>query len=313
MLASWCLQAEETILSEALAPTAPAWVASPLLQGQNSPRFVRVAWDEKRVDDFGPWRIGHTPDPNTVQPDPTVSDEMAAEAESLVSDDTPDPQPEAEESIDPDAGVSTEELIRLEVQAYERGLAEGRAQALAETEAERARDRELLRHIAIECKGLAEHPQRLTEPLRRLALHLAEQLVRAELQTSGKAVLQLVEQLVSQLDGAEPVVVQLNPGDWDRVHELQGESQPGIQWMSDPDLHPGSVRVRANDALVEDLMEHRLEALVDQLLLEPHAKTKANQRATARRRPSLNEVEDVQDVQAKPTRTRRPRADVEDA
>jgi flagellar biosynthesis/type III secretory pathway protein FliH len=312
MLASWCLQAEETILSEALAPVAPAWVASPLLQGQNSPRFVRVAWDEKRVDDFGPWRIGHTPDPAVVMPEPVDLDSLSGEDEEPTSAQDGDQAVVPDAIIDPDAGVSTEELIRLEVQAYERGLAEGRAQALAETEAERARDRELLRHIAIECKGLAEHPQRLTEPLRRLALHLAEQLVRAELQISGKAVLQLVEQLVSQLDGAEPVVVHLNPGDWDRVHELQGESQPGIQWMSDPELRPGSVRVRANDALVEDLMEHRLEALVDQLLLEPHAKTKANQRATARRRPSLNEVEDVQDVQAKPTRTRRPRTDAED-
>lgn len=294
------------------AATAP-WVPSPLLQGQNSPRFVRVAWDKQRADDFGPWRIGRAPDPSAVAPEPEPSPEVLDEASAVdISDTTPGAEAELEVSPQ-NAGVSTEELIRLEVQAYERGVAEGRAQVLVEMEAERARDRELLRHIAIECKGLAEHPQRLTEPLRRLALHLAEQLVRAELQTSGAVVTQLVEQLVAQLDGAEPVVVHLNPDDWARVQAMAGESQAGIQWHSDPELRPGSVRVRANDALVEDLMEHRLEALVDQLLLSPQAKTKAVQRASVRRRTAVGEVEDVQDVSAKPSRARRAKPDAEDA
>lgn len=294
------------------AATAP-WVPSPLLQGQNSPRFVRVAWDNKRADDFGPWRIGRAPDPSAVAPEPEPSPEVLDEASAVdISDTTPGAEAELEVSPQ-NAGVSTEELIRLEVQAYERGVAEGRAQVLVEMEAERARDRELLRHIAIECKGLAEHPQRLTEPLRRLALHLAEQLVRAELQTSGAVVTQLVEQLVAQLDGAEPVVVHLNPDDWARVQAMAGESQAGIQWHSDPELRPGSVRVRANDALVEDLMEHRLEALVDQLLLSPQAKTKAVQRASVRRRTAVGDVEDVQDVSAKPSRARRAKPDAEDA
>lgn len=294
------------------AATAP-WVPSPLLQGQNSPRFVRVVWDKQRADDFGPWRIGRAPDPSAVAPEPEPSPEVLDEASAVdISDTTPGAEAELEVSPQ-NAGVSTEELIRLEVQAYERGVAEGRAQVLVEMEAERARDRELLRHIAIECKGLAEHPQRLTEPLRRLALHLAEQLVRAELQTSGAVVTQLVEQLVAQLDGAEPVVVHLNPDDWARVQAMAGESQAGIQWHSDPELRPGSVRVRANDALVEDLMEHRLEALVDQLLLSPQAKTKAVQRASVRRRTAVGDVEDVQDLSAKPSRSRRAKPDAEDA
>lgn len=311
---------------ESRSPTGapPVWVPTPLLQGKNSPRFVRVEWDEKRVDEFGPWRLGPAADPTVVQADanavdagadPEVGDgvlSLGDDPAAVRPDQESTPQ-EAEPPVEDSAGVSTEELIALEVQAYERGLAEGRAQVQAEMEAERARDRELLRHIAIECKGLAEHPQRLTEPLRRLALHLAEQLVRAELQTSGAVVTQLVEELVAQLDGAEPVVVHLNPDDWARVQAMAGESQAGIQWHSDPDMRPGSVRVRANDALVEDLMEHRLEALVDQLLLAPQAKTKTVQRASVRRRTAVGDVEDVQDVSAKPSRARRAKPDAEDA
>ena len=311
---------------ESRSPTGapPVWVPTPLLQGKNSPRFVRVEWDERRVDEFGPWRLGPAADPTAVQADasavdagadPEVGDgvlSLGDDPAAVRPDQESTPQ-EAEPPVEDNAGVSTEELIRLEVQAYERGVAEGRAQVLVEMEAERARDRELLRHIAIECKGLAEHPQRLTEPLRRLALHLAEQLVRAELQTSGAVVTQLVEQLVAQLDGAEPVVVHLNPDDWARVQAMAGESQAGIQWHSDPELRPGSVRVRANDALVEDLMEHRLEALVDQLLLSPQAKTKAVQRASVRRRTAVGDVEDVQDLSAKPSRSRRAKPDAEDA
>lgn len=311
MRASWCWRAGETTLSDASTASPPGWLASPLLRGQNSPRFVRVAWDEKRADEFGPWRIGRAPDPSEVvsaPEDPGLLEEAAAP--EAPQDAAAEAEPEV--SVQ-NAGVSTEELIRLEVQAYERGVAEGRAQVLVEMEAERSRDRELLRHIAIECKGLAEHPQRLTEPLRRLALHLAEQLVRVELQTSGVAISRLVEQLVAQLDGADPVVVHLNPEDWSRVQAMAGESQPGIHWHSDPELRPGSVRVRANDAMVEDLMEHRLEALADQLLLAPQAKAKANQRANERRRPSVGDVDDVQDVAIKPARTRRAKPDAEDA
>lgn len=312
MRASWCWRAGGTTLSDAQAhPSAVGtWLPTPLLLGGNSPRFVRVAWDEKRADPFGPWRIGPSPDPSLVPSD--VANKPGDSPEPAEHEPTPSVQDPPEAQADTDAtGISTEEIIALEVQAYERGLAQGRAEVQAEMEAERARDRELLHHIVIECKGLSEQPQRLSEPLRRLALHLAEQLVRAELRISGQAIVQLVEQLVAQLDGAEPVVVHLNPQDWDRVRAMQGDPQPGIQWVPDPELHPGSVRVRANDTEVEDLMERRLEALADQLLLAPQARAKVGQRASARRHAGVDEVQDVQDVSVKPARARRAKPEAE--
>jgi hypothetical protein len=48
-----------------------------------------------------------------------------------------------------------------------------------------------------------------------------------------------------------------------------GEEKQTWRLQADPSLLPGSVRVRADDAVVSDLVEHRLESLAQSLLTEP--------------------------------------------
>jgi len=187
--------------------------------------------------------------------------------ESLVTDSAPRP------SSEEDRAASRAALAAAQAQGHAKGLEEGRAKALAEVEAERARESELIRHLAIELRALSEDPDRFFEPLRRLALHIAEQLVRGELLVAPQAITQIVRQALAALDPApgDPVVVSLHPDD---LAMLQGASpsfleQEGLKLQADSQLHRGSVRLQLDDTVLEDLVEHRLQALVERLLVHP--------------------------------------------
>lgn len=261
------------------------------------PRFLRTAWDEGSASAFGPWRISPRVDPL----DPAGADAELVTAAALAGAAAlPDVMEAAPtESLDsppvPEGLHNDADLQAAKDQAYARGLQAGQTQVRTEVEAERTRERELLRHLGIELRGLNEDPQRFFEPLKRLALHLAEQLVRAELQLSGQAVSQLVRQSLARLDQpADKAVVSLNPVDLERLQAMGPEATQGLQLEPDPHLSQGSVRVRVNETVVQDLIEHRLEALARPLLREADAWLAQSTLLHPRPfQPEMSEIEDV--------------------
>lgn len=267
------------------AHAAGQWVPSPLLlTPRQTPRFLRAAWDQSAAHAFGPWRVTQPVDPALPV------HELAPPLGRAWGDEGPhgaasagggtlrgEGEPDAAEVMDVPsrtvASASPEALAEAQAQGYARGLEEGRAQALADVEAERAREAELIRHLAIELRALSEDPDRFFEPLRRLALHIAEQLVRGELQATPQAITQIVRQALSALDPAagDPVLVCMHPED---AAMLQASSPSflavdGLKVQADPQLHRGSVRLRLDGTVLEDLVEHRLQALVERLLVHP--------------------------------------------
>jgi flagellar biosynthesis/type III secretory pathway protein FliH len=205
------------------------------------------------------------------------------------------------------------ELIEsIKQEAFDRGLAEGKQQFAAlqdEADKERAQaeaadieaTHQLLSHIEKAIDGLKEVPDQRHEPLKRLAMHLAEQLVLVELSLSPNAVQALVERCIETLDitPSAAVVVELNPSDMallqTRVPD-PGEEKPTWRLQADPTLLPGSVRVRADDAVVSDLVEHRLESLAQSLLTEPkrwQAQTAFHPERLNSRRGQAGAVEDA--------------------
>jgi flagellar biosynthesis/type III secretory pathway protein FliH len=232
-----------------------------LLQGaQATPRFLRAPWDGDHAHAFGPWRIGARTDPALPIDDPdaaaahpplAVIDESAATADLAAA--TP---------LLPDAAAGER------VSAERLREAQDEAQARAEMQAERERESELLRHLAIELRALGEDPDRFFEPLRRLALHIAEQLVRSELRTSGHAIAQIVRQCLEALDApSAKVVILLNPEDAALLEAMAPAFLEGLRLQPDPVLTRGSVRLRVDDTVLEDLIENRLEALVQPLMM----------------------------------------------
>ena len=93
------------------------------------------------------------------------------------------------------------------------------------------------------------------------------------------------------------VTVELNAQDKARLQEIAGETLQHIQLQAVPGLQPASVRVIVNDTQVEDLVQHRLEALAHGLLGQPEA---WREKSPFFRQPLAQRETDVQDVAQRP-------------
>jgi flagellar biosynthesis/type III secretory pathway protein FliH len=208
--------------------------------------------------------------------------------------DTQDPAPQDDESApagaDDTLDASTEELVKqayeagfaaaqaeaataqpspeAEDAAYLRGLEEGQRQAKDELEAEVLLAADDLKALANQLAQAARDTETFYQPLLKLSMHLAEQLVRGELSLSGQAITRLVERCLSefQQETSAPIVVRMNPADHER-HLAYGAMAPkNMDLRPDPSLSSGSVKVSMNGAMIEDLIEHRRQALWDALM-----------------------------------------------
>ena len=272
------------------------WKSDPLLTGKKQKAdFAQTSWDQSKERNFGSW----TPESHAkhgeelFQSDPPKSAPTGPSAETgdqAQTSDTDSGESSAAESVHnghspngsapPPSPVSGAPIVLTELneqqiriarqQGYVQGLKDGMAKTLHDLETERAKERDLIQTITSELAALQNDATRQFEPLRKLSLHIAEQLVRGELSTSGEAVERLVKACVADLNGQENGInVSLNPSDLERVQPLLKNNEPPLHLQPDMSLRPGSVRVRCNDTVIEDLIDHRLEGLARQLLSEP--------------------------------------------
>lgn len=252
-----------------------------LVKTSHAPSFLRMPWDDAQASDFGPWRVV----PNNA-PLAATSTESALDTDIDLLP-SADETGLAEEDSNPHlqtlpvpAGPSAEEVEAMKAEAYAEGLAAGKLLGKQEAEEtvaqEQAKDHALLSSVVAALQGLGADQERLFEPMNRLAVRLAEQLVRSELQLSGAAIEQLVRQALAHFDQpTDKAIVHLHPQDLERFSRF-GESARGLRLEADARLQPGSVRVQVNDTLVEDLIENRLEVLARQLLGDAHALVNSN-------------------------------------
>jgi len=211
------------------------------------------------------------------------------------------------------SGLDAEALEKIKKEAYEHGVAEGRKlqQEAAAQEAEQAeaeslsaladKANQILAYIDQGVSALQENPASWNEPLKRLALHLAEQLTLTELSISASSIQNMIDRCIETLDvqTASSVVVELNPNDMALLQNHKaapGEKTHQWRLVADNHLLPGSVRVRADDAVVSDLIENRLETLAQALLQNTkpwQAQTAFQPERLAARRGKAETVEDA--------------------
>ena len=131
----------------------------------------------------------------------------------------------------------------------------------------------LLKEVTDKLQALSDNPQALFEPLKRLALHISEHMVLAELNLSGQAIERLVQRCLDEIDlhGQSQVVIELNPQDKSRLQEMAGDVMSQMQIQTVSTLQPGSVRVLVNDTQIEDLVQNRMQSLANSLLTQPEA------------------------------------------
>jgi len=227
------------------------------------------------------------------------------------------------------SGLDAESLEKFKQEAFERGVAEGRRlqqEAALEESTQNEADslialadkaNQLLVNIEQAVLALQESPADWNEPLKRLALHLAEQLTLTELSISANGIQNLIDRCIETLDvqSASSVVVELNPTDMALLQNHKaapGEKTHPWRLVSDAHLLPGSVRVRADDAVVSDLIENRLETLAQALLQN----TKPWQAQTAFQPERLSarrgKAETVEDALPRDTSSRFAQAEVSD-
>ena len=228
------------------------------------------------------------------------------------------------------SGLDAESLEKIKLDAFERGVAEGKRlqqesalEEAAQNEAETLtaladKANQLLVNIEQAVMALQESPADWNEPLKRLALHLAEQLTLTELSISSSGIQNLIDRCIETLDvqSVSSVVVELNPSDMALLQNHKaapGEQTHAWRLVADAHLLPGSVRVRADDAVVSDLIEHRLETLAQALLQN----TKPWQAQTAFQPERLSarrgKAETVEDALPRDTSSRFAQAEVLDA
>ena len=227
------------------------------------------------------------------------------------------------------SGLDAESLEKIKHDAFERGVAEGKRlqqeSALEETAQNETESltaladkaNQLLVNIEQAVMALQESPADWNEPLKRLALHLAEQLTLTELSISSSGIQNLIDRCIETLDvqSVSSVVVELNPSDMALLQNHKaapGEQTHSWRLVADAHLLPGSVRVRADDAVVSDLIEHRLETLAQALLQN----TKPWQAQTAFQPERLSarrgKAETVEDALPRDTNSRFAQAEVLD-
>ena len=200
-----------------------------------------------------------------------VSDSSLEEAEEVI-----EPLQPLEPLEDEQAKELPQDIEAIKQQAFAEGEAKGRsdAQRLAQEEfSERqqqfeieARD-EIARFMSSIQASLIQH-NALAEPLKRLAVRLAELIARAELQLSDQAINNLVERVVNELEPneLEDVVITVSPGWHERMTEDQFKGLfENCDIQISEQLADGSIRLSIEDKSIEDLLEGRITEIASQV------------------------------------------------
>lgn len=291
MLAIWYWVAVPTMSSSVLVSVennsrqlvvrpARVWQAIDLLHPVAPPGgFMPSAWQTEVAPQFG--LVDFELQTLRLMPPPLLAgidgaSPLAPDVLEVPGEVTPMPLPVA----------SAAALAQARDEGYEQGAQDTRAAMQVEMDRELARqlalDHSLINAVETALDALHQSPTVFFEPIKRLALHLAEQLVLAELALDGRAIDRLVQRCVEELslNDTSMVRVELHPTDlqaWRTMRErsgLNGGIDSNVH--ANTTLHPGSVRASANDALVDDLIGERLSALAQGLQVdEPRWRTRS--------------------------------------
>ena len=303
--------------SKGAARGAPVWQPlQPLkpIELQNA-GFVQQNYMGTKANTFALWTVEEQQAANKMAEEALADEgvtDVAVKDDAVVSAATSETP--ALSSLDAEA------IEKIKQEAYDRGLADGQ-QMQRDAEHAQAEQNEAESLVALADKAnqilvnieqgvlaLQENPAAWNEPLKRLALHLAEQLALTELSISSAAIQNLIDRCIETLDvqTASSVVVELNPNDMALLQNhkaVPGELTHTWRMVADAHLLPGSVRVRADDAVVSDLIEHRLETLAHALLENPkawQAQTAFQPERLSARRGKAETVEDALPREASP-------------
>lgn len=281
---SWRLNELISAGRKAKAFATAEWSQPDLAEIKPSPSFE--LWQPKVLDDQGN-------DDIAVAPEEVPDEDQAAEdtnLEEVISEEPPE-----ELVVEPPAeSFDQQALDKARRHSFDKGYKQGMDEA--ETKWAGARDEfmaftEVLRSAHTEKNDFYQ-------PLKKLALHLAEQLVRGELNQSTAVIERLLEEAIKDIEqqGEGPITVNLNPSDHQQFTAHLSADLDHLSLRVDKNLSPGSVRITMDDSAVEDLIETRLSALSEKLLGLPEHRSAPRSVAKAYADTGLDLSDEVSDI-----------------
>lgn len=211
--------------------------------------------------------------------------EAAPEPEAVAGpiDEEDSSQADVERVVELEAQLATAQaeqetaIEHAKAQAFAEGQAQGQLEAkqMIEMEsgtadAERSVElRDMLGQLISEAKGHLIAHQDLFDPLKSLALALAEQIARRELTLSDDSITAFIERSLTEIDPLQlsELVIHVSNEWYERLQQPELEQVfAGYTLRRDDTLQPGSVRLAVQDASVDDFIEQRVAQLGAQLL-----------------------------------------------
>ncbi len=210
---------------------------------------------------------------------PAMTDAVAAPA--IVSPGISEDELNARLDAAREAGrAEVREAVRAEAhqQGYDEGEAAGYAKAREELGKEYDDKRAQLQSVIDALQALSYNPDALFEPMKKLSIHLAEQLVRGELTQSPQAISRLVDNCLRELNasGEKAVIIHLHPEDVEHYKPQAAMFGDAMVLRADPKLERGSVRASLEGSVVEDLIQRRVAGLKKGLMQAPAQSWRAN-------------------------------------
>jgi flagellar biosynthesis/type III secretory pathway protein FliH len=213
--------------------------------------------------------------PETVEAE-LIESELNTEPEFSAEELVADAQEVAQEAMDvqPEApqvpGIAEEEVARREQAHYEKGLEEGQRKAREAMQEELDAKCTVLEGVTQQLNELLNDSSKLYEPIKRLSMHLAEQIVLGELKTPTDWIERMVQRCLDEVHVPAQglVVVELNARDKQRLQAQDSKLLKSVRLEVNEEIQPGSVRVLANGMVIEEFLSHRLAALVRSLSID---------------------------------------------
>ena len=234
------------------------WRLNDLLRaGKKAKEFAAVSWSDPKEQDnsrFIQWQPG-----GTQQIENDISLDLGAVA---VGDAAEGPNTLAVDTSIERADIQAA-MAKAKEEAFEEGILEGKAQ----TERAHGQIKNALKDLIERIRVNEGNIREFHDPLKKLAVHIAEQLIRGELTISSRAIERLVNQALEDIEnqGPEEIVVTLHPEDLSSLGKTADVIKESIEFRSDSHLSRGSVRVTMGDSAIEDLIERRLQNIVENL------------------------------------------------
>ncbi len=167
--------------------------------------------------------------------------------------------------------MTAAQLEALQKQAYEEGFAQGRADGLKAGEADtRTAVAQLAAVLDRLARPLEALDARVEEELVALAMSIARQMIRRELNTAPGEIVPVVREALAMLPAAaREVRVRLHPEDAALIRQALRSGEEGEQaWrvIEDPVISRGGCRVETEQSRIDATLEKRLATLTASIL-----------------------------------------------